>query len=315
LEKSFFLRNFAPSKKTFTNQAQQFMKKLFFLFAVIGFLFTSCGNKDNGETAKLPSKMTITTSGTWGSETFFETFLYDDQNRITKGTWGYYGVNSNGDSTGGGERFFEITHNANGTIAIVEAESARVNFLHSGNTVTAIYIDDEGPDTTRFEINGRGQIVRIWGYDWEEIWTYNSNGNVVRKIDTWTSGAVSHADTIDFEYSPTVKAIFRHTSTPEWFIQFFTDNVLYPKHGYMPVRRQRAWSSGHLTWTYTEKDGYVDTRTERWISVGQPPIAAKSLRDNNRANRFRSEMRRNAPVRKSSAEEGSVTNFEWVNAR
>ena len=265
------------------------LKQLALLPLFLGLVLTTActENYDNGNGTDngyyngdrlLPARMFIDDA----YEPFIE-FFYDDQNRITK-MIRLFSSDEDGYIPNGEvlvERaniiteIFDITHNTNGTIASIRATNDRnrerlTTFSHSGNSITSITVGswDDFTDTVHFEVNSRGQITQIWGVDswdgsnWERTYTYNVNGNVIRTVNVSMRTDGVFSDTMYFEHSTAVRAIFRNTNTPEWFQQFLWGgdlSIIFPKHGFMPTRVSGNYQNGTLI--YTVENGWVQTIT------------------------------------------------------
>ena len=224
---------------------KKLLKKLALLPLFCGLVLTSGCSDNNSETGeKLPSRISF------GDEVF--TFSYDSQNRITR----------IGLVLGESAFITEIIYNTNGSVAkFVGENETTINVSFSGDTVTI-----EGQ--SQFTINSRGQMVRFWGiYDFytmnELDFTYDASGNLTQMLVTSFDGEQRRNA---IEYSPTTRAVFRNTTTPEWFLQLMLINHMPAgfKHGFMPVRVVSTSDSfqGVTTITYTVENGWVQTVTE-----------------------------------------------------
>jgi len=258
-------------------------------------------------------------------------FVYDDQNRIIS----YTHRDESADGSFSGYQV-TVTYNPDGTVATIQRTddwgTTLYNFTHSGNTITVTETwsgTDDG-DPWHFEINNRGQIVRMWSEgpwgNWEYISTYNANGNLIRRVRI--RGGVQESITT-VEYSPTVRAVFRYTATPEWFLQLFIFGELGLIHGFMPTRTRTEsndWVT-EATFTYTVENDWVQTMTERgtWEDLGlasslSTPMMRANSNSMHNEHRLRSSInRRTAPVATSSSngdDDGGWTwYFEYIQAR
>jgi len=220
------------------------MRKIFYLVAILGTMtiaFASCGKDDNGETRKLPSK--ITTSE--GTHTWVETFEYDDLNRLIKTSW------VSGNSTGGFEFFYEGSSNRPTRWNFRDNEYSSENALtFSGNLII------NSSDT--LVTNANGHLIEWRQGESRAVYEYNSHGDIT-KI-TW-----NETDEIIFSYS-NEKAIFGHVNIPSWLTIWALDGFHFLARAYMPSVINRG--TGSWTFVYTSSDGYVNKITQTYAMSG-----------------------------------------------
>jgi len=350
----FYARELNPNyiQTKHTKIMKKTIKKLALLPLFCGLLLTSaCSNDDNGyengyngETELgeklLPSR--ISSSDEYDGELWIinNFFTFDNQNRITSFQILdlFY---ADGDTIVEWDHTVNVTYNANGTLATITSSgewgTITNTFIHSGNTITRIMVETANGsvwrDTFHFEINDRGQIVREWDEDWELVHIRDANGNVTRIVEREIGSSDTEGWVRNFEYSTTVRAIFRYTTTPEWAFLFFGDLLYYEHslvHGFMPTR---IWWSEDGDWqevfTYTVENGWVQTMTAREEYLGGAVPAVQSLRGGNsprfgndsrsvRSNRNPSSNtpRRTAPMPLDNGDYDEWTlHFEYITAR
>jgi len=235
------------------------MKKLFLALATIGFLFIGCNRDDNdngyenGETRKLPSKMTATWLNEFGDPNhWFQTFEYDAQNRLIKViSW-----NELGDWADTLQFLYETGNTPTKMLARGrdgEYMGQRENTFEYVDNLVIIIREGVGwisRDTV--ELNASNQMVR-WIIDGEggEGIEYNSNGNISRLVRNEHS-------IVEISYS-NKKSIFRYANIPSW-LMFWIFHVEFPVQGYMPSEF-RINGEVTTTFTYTLNGDWVKTRT------------------------------------------------------
>ncbi len=217
------------------------MKKILFPLVAISMLSIACKKDNQNDEAKLPSK--IMSHLERGDETITSTmtFEYDGQNRLTK-------VVSD-DKTELYE--YNADHSLAKRINVYERRNDTTLYSYSGNTVLVKHYLDNTDTLTIVD----GLLIRkATGFE-QITYTYNSSNNVERKESILNK----ETNYINIYTYSNVKAIFRHSNTPDWvFVLYHTD---FSKNGYMPKTN---------TYKYSEQEDGTTTPYEYVVSNGYP---------------------------------------------
>lgn len=197
--------------------------------------------KDKGETNNIINEVKKIPKTSGGA-----IYYYDDQNRLFKMEYDYYGRHVTE----------TITYNPDGTIANYANDyNAVKNFTYEyrKDSIFVTYINYEFRDT--LIINDKGQLLREHKYGMS--YEYNSAGDITKIILSTDICNVTQSN---------IWSNWRYVNIPEWFYTVYGNvglsNPEESKNGKKPL--ESKWSDGRLYRKYTyevDADGYVQKTT------------------------------------------------------